>query len=44
MQPNTNQTITDLQREIHVRRKLGQPTRGGGESVAGDGERKQKWD
>lgn len=26
MQPNTNQTITDLQREIRDRRKLGQPT------------------
>lgn len=26
MQPNTNQTITDLQREIRDRRELGQPT------------------
>lgn len=26
MQPNTNQTIADLQREIRDRRKLGQPT------------------
>ena len=26
MQPNTNQTITDLQREICDRRELGQPT------------------